>query len=303
MKKTWSALLIAAAVMVAAPAGPRVIALLSSDSPPYREHLAGFKDHFPRGVEVWTLSGDTSALRRRLERQGPGLLLAVGGEAAVFIARGAFRFPAVYTMVYDPARHGLAAGPRACGAYLKVAPSKTLEALESVWPGGGRKIRFGALHLAGAPEDELDAVRAALLAHGHTLRVVEVSGPSQIGKGLKELDGAIDAYWLLAEPGLVPDQQYLELIFGTMMDRKVAVVGLSDAHVKLGALLSVSVDYRLEGAHAARLAEEALAGKPMQQIGLQGPENLIWSVNLDVAREIGWEIAPLTRKRFERVYP
>jgi ABC-type uncharacterized transport system substrate-binding protein len=58
----------------------------------------------------------------------------------------------------------------------------------------------------------------------------------------------------------------------------------------------------MEGDHAARLAKEVLEGKSPQEIGVQPPENLIWSLNLKVAREIGWEIPPLTRKRFERVY-
>jgi putative ABC transport system substrate-binding protein len=302
----WNLIVLIVAGMVAVSASPqpnnRITAILSTNAASYQEHLGRFQSHFPKEVKVVTLPRDTACLEKKLKQEPPGLIIALGGAAAIFATHIESPSPVLFTMVYNPEKHGLAAGPSLCGVSLKVSPKKVLKALEAVWPKVKPRIRVGALHMKGNESRELESLDHALKDRGHTLVLREVSSPEQIEDALKSMLPEVDVLWLLAEPELIPDEHYLDLVLGQALDYKVAVLGLSDAHVQLGALLAVSVDYHMEGDHAARLAKEVLEGKSPQEIGVQPPENLIWSLNLKVAREIGWEIPPLTRKRFERVY-
>jgi len=285
------------------PSHPRIVALLSTDAAGYREHLERFQDRISAPVEAVVLPADREALAGRLQADPPDLILALGGSAAGWAAKLDPPLPVVFSMVYEPAAEGLPAGPRQCGLALKVSPATTLKALQALRP-GERKLRLGALHDQKADGRELAELEGALQTAGYSLIVQEVPAAGQLGESLQSLLPRIDVLWILFEPSLIPGEEELrENVLRPSMDAKVAVIGLSDGHVQIGALMAVSVDFRREGEHAARLAERVLAGEAPAKIGIEPPENVIWSLNLNVAREIGWEVPPLARKRFERIYP
>jgi ABC-type uncharacterized transport system substrate-binding protein len=175
--------------------------------------------------------------------------------------------------------------------------------LEALRPGPNTHLRFGALHDPKAGRRELDELERTLQSRNYSLVVKEVSASGQLDKSLEDMLGHIDVLWILFEPSLIPDEDvFRDHVLRPAVDAGVAVVGLSDPHVQKGALLAVSADFQREGEHAANLAQRVLAGESPQKIGVEPPEYVIWSLNLNVAREIGWEVPPLVRKRFERIY-
>ncbi len=281
---------------------PRVFAILSSGAKPYQDHLERFKLRFSGSVDEAVLPNNAADLEKKLRRDPPDLVLALGPAAARFAKGTDLPAPVLFAMVYDPAKHGLAAGESICGIELKVSPEKTLEALETVLPSGAARTRVGALVREGSDPSEAEALRKALEAGGYPISIEGLSTPEELPRALENLLARIDALWLLMDPGLISERQYLDLVLNESLDRKVAVIGLSDEHVRMGALLATSVDYYLEGDHSARLAREILEGADPRQIGVQPPENVIWSLNLRVAKEIGLNVPPLSRKRFEKVY-
>jgi len=291
------------AVSAAPPKKPRVVAILSTNAKHYQDHLDRFKLRFSGKVEKEILPKSTARLERKLKKNPPDLILALGSSAARFAKDAGLSSPVLFSMVYDPEKHGLAAGGSVCGIAMKVSPEKTLDALEAVWPGPAPKIRVGALSLKGAEDSELDSIRRALEDRGHSLVVQNLSSPDELEAALDRLLPGVDALWLLMAPELISNQQNLDLLLERAMDRKVAVVGISDHHARIGALLAVSADYYLEGDHAARLAKKIIQGADPEDVGVRPPENIIWSLNLKVAKEIGWEIPAMNRKRFEKVYP
>jgi ABC-type uncharacterized transport system substrate-binding protein len=281
----------------------RVTAILTSNAAPYREHLEGFVARFDGEVEVSVLDSDTSALAGSLAKNPPPLILAIGSSAAEFAARNSSRTPVLFTMVYYPERHDLVGRNNVAGISLRVPAEKTLEALEAVKPRSKEKLSVGVLISKGKGAEELASLKAALTKHGHTLIAREVESDKDVGRALNSLLAEVKVLWLVADPAVLPDPEFLKAILSKALDNNVAVVGLSDAHVRIGALVAVSVDYRLEGDVAARLAMQILSGREVSEIGVLPPQSLIWSLNTKVARELNWSVLRSTRKRFERVYP
>jgi putative tryptophan/tyrosine transport system substrate-binding protein len=282
---------------------PVVVALMSSNAPYYTEHLAAFQNNFPGQVVRVSAASGEAAVIEQVAAARPALILAVGGQAARLAARLPSRPPVLFTMVYDPAAYGLIAGPSLCGLSLEVNPGQRLEALQALKP-RAQGLRLGALHSPAADGRELLRVEAAARAAGYTLTVKEMAAPGGLEPALKELPPEIDALWLLAEPEVVPDEDSLRLILRQALDRKVMVAGISEAHVRAGALFAVSADTRAEGGRAAGLAVEIIGGRSPETVGILPPAHVVWSVNTKVAAELGLDLAPVpTLKRFQKVYP
>jgi len=307
--KAWMlhALVLVLTCLISVQAGtepaPRVFAILSSNAAPYREHLDKFEASFNGRVKRVVLPEKTGRLTRKLTNDPPDLILALGGKAARYAADSGAPAPIMFTMVYDPDEYGLAGEPSLCGLTLKAPLETTMQALETVRPRNKPRLKVGVLHNPENGDDEIGPLRRLLSKRGHALTVKELSSPDELEDALGSLLPKVDALWLLAEPDLMPDASYIRLALNRALDRKVAVIGVSDQHVRSGALLAVSVDYRMEGAHAAKIAERVLAGEEPEDIGILEPQNLIWSINLKVADEIGWKVSPMARKKFERVHP
>ncbi|HUT55949.1 MAG TPA: ABC transporter substrate binding protein [bacterium] len=282
--------------------GPRrALCILTSNAPPYRENLDGIKARFEGKIDVAVMDADTARLAASIASDPPGLIFAIGSSAAEFAAR---RGQAVlFSMVYYPERHGLTGRENVAGLSLRVPPGKVVEALEAVRPRGKEKLRVGVLYPAGRDDAELKAIIAALSRYGHVAVPRLVAAGQDPGPAFLALLQEIDALWLVADPAVLPGPDFLKSMLNKALDKKVAVIGLSDAHVRTGALLAVSVDYRLEGETAARLGAEIIVGKSPSSIGILAPQNLAWSLNTKVAEEIGWQVPRPARQRFERVYP
>lgn len=276
---------------------------MSSDRTSYREHLERFRERLPAEITVIALPLEDTELRAKVKDSSPELILALGPTAAKSAAKLGPDTPVVFAMVYDPEGDGLPSAPNQCGARLRVPMSDVAEALAVLRPAGKTKLRIGALHDPAAGRRELDDLEAALGTEHYQLIVAPVDSPDKFSAALAALLPKVDVLWVLMEPSLIPkDEDSLrEKVLRPAMDAKVAVVGVTDWQVQKGALLAVSADYLQEGDHTARIAARVLKGDPPAKIGVEGPENVIWSLNLKVAAELGWEVPPLTRKRFERV--
>lgn len=282
---------------------PRVLALITSRAGPYLEHLEGFKSRFQGEVTSIFMDGDTSELEGRLASQPHSLVFAVGSSAAEFAALHADGGPVFFSMVYYPERHALTGRKNVSGISLRVPPEEVLKALDAVKPSGLKSPRIGAVYPAEGEGPELESIRDALSRSGYVFVLRRLGPGEEPGAVFKSLLPEIDVLWLVPDPAVIPGPDFLKSVLEEALDRKVAVVGMSEAHVRSGALLAVSVDYRLEGEEAARVAGRILEGEDVAGIGILPPRSLVWSLNTRVAKELGWPVLRSTRQRFERVYP
>ena len=76
------------------------------------------------------------------------------------------------------------------------------------------------------------------------------------------------------------------------MRRRVPLIGLSAAHVRAGALASLSCDYDDVGVQTAELALRILAGEKPAAIPITTPRRVTLAINTRTAEHVGVAIAP-----------
>ncbi|MEZ4525290.1 MAG: ABC transporter substrate binding protein [Desulfobacterales bacterium] len=115
-----------------------------------------------------------------------------------------------------------------------------------------------------------------------------VSGPKDILSGVKELASQAKALWLIPDPMVMPEKQYLYDILKICQKNRMPVFTYHSAFVELGAVLSVAVDEPTIGRQAAGIAAELLSGKKPQE-RVQFPAGSDVTLDLKKAEEYGLE--------------
>jgi hypothetical protein len=163
---------------------PRVLVLLSSDSPTYRDALAGFKETCPRPIQTQILGGANEPPPVRT----PQIVVSFGRRAAEKI------FPSNTTRIYcmDPGLD-VARGAQS-GRQIVVSISPTPEALLS----GLQKIqpsmkRLAIFWVSPAFSDYYNDLRVAAQAMGVAVRPEKMASSSDFPERLREVIGHVDA--------------------------------------------------------------------------------------------------------------
>ncbi len=115
-----------------------------------------------------------------------------------------------------------------------------------------------------------------------------VSGQKDILPAVKELAKETKALWLIADPMVMPEKQYLYDILKICKENRMPVFTYHSAFVELGAVLSVAVDDPTIGRQAAGIAMELLAGKKPEE-RVQFPAGSDITLDLKKAGEYGLE--------------
>ncbi|MGE0085265.1 MAG: ABC transporter substrate-binding protein [Desulfococcaceae bacterium] len=115
-----------------------------------------------------------------------------------------------------------------------------------------------------------------------------VSGQKDILPAVKELAAEVKALWLIPDPMVMPEKQYLYDILKTCQENRMPVFTYHSAFVELGAVLSVAVDDPTIGRQAAGIAAELLSGKKPEE-RVQFPAGSDITLDLKKAAEYGLE--------------
>lgn len=264
-----------------------VVVLLSHETPPYQEVLAGFREHLGstaagQGIEVVALGGDPEKAGRAVREAvtaGARVLLAVGSVAAD-AAGSQTAVPVVVTLVLDPG--SARRGPKTTGVSLAISPEVQLDWMKRMLP--GRK-RVGLLYTPGESGKTVEAARAAALEAGLELVTQEVRSPTDLPGALDVVGRRADVLWGIPDRGVYTAQTAKAILLFSFRNR-VPLVGLSEAWVKAGALYALEPDYRDVGAQSAELAGRILSRPGQPPPPPAAPRSPRLSVNLKAARQM-----------------
>ncbi|MCS7300938.1 MAG: ABC transporter substrate-binding protein [Fimbriimonadales bacterium] len=267
------------------------------------------------GVRMLTfaLKGDRTDAdlpRRILERQ-PKVILAVGTDAALLLKAHyqklppAQQPPVVFTMVVDPVGQGLIqnaerSGGRFAGVALTVRPQRQLRALLDAAP---TAQRIGVVY------NPKDAVSQQMAAQGRedaaklglTLVEAHAETPAQLGAALQQLNGKVDALWLLPDPVCAAPEPFQQILDWARA-QKIIVLAFAETFVRRGALLGLGVDMAEQGALAAEQVVRILNGEQPEELPLLTPRRLRAFYNLQTARTLGVTIPEMLLNLAEKVY-
>lgn len=118
---------------------------------------------------------------------------------------------------------------------------------------------------------------------------------------VKQVDSA-GAILLLPDVGLLTDTT-IEEVFLTSFRKNIPIFGISEKHVKQGALLALTFNPVRVGRHLGERASRALKGADMGTIPPSPSHDFDLYINTNTARKMGIHIPAELLRKAKRIYP
>ncbi|HSF32957.1 MAG TPA: ABC transporter substrate-binding protein [Candidatus Tectomicrobia bacterium] len=287
-------LIIASVAGVAVPASAGDVAVIvSARVDAYEEALRGFKRSLRHRIVVeYDMAGDFSRGREILSeiksKVKPDLILAVGIWALQVVVGETTNIPVVYAMVLNPPSIIGAGSKNVTGASMNVSVNQTLHLFKQLGP---QIQRLGVVYNRAKTGYLVSLADAIAREQGLRLITKQVHSPREAIPALDSLQEAgIDALWILPdETILAPEVVQYMLLFSYR--NKVPLLGLSERHAQMGALLSLSFASSEDiGRQAGELANSILEGKTAAEIPYTTARQVKLTVNLKAAQKLGIEV-------------
>jgi putative ABC transport system substrate-binding protein len=268
-------------------AGPEIAILKSSDLKAYSDAVDSFKTTAPGGATYveYDLRGDLERgkqLARKIRASDSSLVVAVGLKAALAAKVEIVDIPVLYMMILDPLKHHLTAA-NMTGILLDISMDRQFKVMRTFLPS---LRRIGMLYDPDKTTAKLKEAESYADAHEFTLHGFAVGNEKEVPQQLRTLLSESEALWLVPDSTVLTDES-LRFILESSVAKQVPVIGFSPELTRLGALLSLSIDYGEVGREAGLLAKRILNGDhplPLKPIPVQ---RIKISVNQKTARYLG----------------
>lgn len=271
-------------------AGAEIAILTSSDLKAYSDAVEGFKATAPAGATYieYDLRGDlerSKQLARKIRASDASLVVAVGLKAALAVKLEIADTPILYMMVLDPLKHHLTAA-NMTGVLLKVPADRQLKVMRALLP---TLRRIGMLYDPGKTASHFKEAQAQASAYNVQLRGFIVQDEKEVPQQLRMLLSESEALWLIPDSTVLTDES-IRFVLESALAKQVPVIGFSSEFTRLGALLSLSVDYSEIGRETGLLAKRILDGEQPLPIKPVPVQRVRTTVNLKTARYLGISI-------------
>jgi putative tryptophan/tyrosine transport system substrate-binding protein len=261
--------------------------LKSSDLKAYNEAVEGFKATAP-GAAIYTeydLRGDAERgkqLARKIRASDSSLVVAVGLKAALAAKSEIVDIPILYMMILDPMKHRLTAANMS-GVLLDIPMDRQLKVMRTFLP-TVRKI--GTLYDPDKTAPKLKEAESRAAAYEFQLRGFPVENEKEVPQQLRMLLSESEALWLIPDSTVLTDES-IRFILESAVAKQVPIVGFSSEFTRLGALLSMSIDYGEVGREAGLLAKRILDGEQRLPLNPVSVQRIRITVNHKTARYLG----------------
>ncbi len=258
--------------------------LQSSDIAAYREAIAGLKATGPIGAiyTEYDAQGDLELgkkLARKLRASNASLVVAVGLKAALAAKVEIVDVPIVYMMILDPLKHQLTAA-NMTGTLLEVPVDRQLKIMRTFLPS---LHHLGTLYDPAKTSSRVqDATRQATISD-FQLKGLPVESDKDVPQQLRALLSEVEALWLIPDSTVLTNES-IRFILESALGHQIPVIGFSPEFTRLGALLSISVNYGDVGRETGLLAKRILDGERLLPLNPVPIERLKITVNLKTAR-------------------
>ena len=268
-------------------AGVEIAILRSSDLKAYNDAIEGFKATAPGGTTYteYDLRGDLERgkqLARKIRASDSALVVAVGLKAALAAKLEIVDTPVLYMMILDPLKHRLNA-ENMTGVLLEIPMDRQFKIMRTFLP---TLRRVGMMYDPDKTANKLKEAQPRAASHEFQLRGFPVENEKEIPQQLRALLSESEALWLIPDSTVLTDES-IRFILESALARQIPIVGFSSEFTRLGALLSMSIDYGEVGRENGLLAKRILNGEqrlPLKPISVQ---RIRITVNQKTARYLG----------------
>lgn len=290
--RTWLVFLVLIALScffsdLAQAAGPEIAILKSSDLKAYNDAIEGFKATAPGGATYteYDLRGDLERgkqLARKVRASDASLVVAVGLKAALAAKLEIVDIPVLYMMILDPLKHHLNA-ENMTGVLLDIPMDRQFKIMRTFLP---TLRRISMMYDPDKTAPKLKEAESRAPTYDFQLRGFPVEHEKEIPQQLRALLSESEALWLIPDSTVLTDES-IRFILESALTKQVPVVGFSSEFTRLGALLSISIDYGEVGREAGLLAKRIVNGEqrlPLKPVPVQ---RVKITVNQKTARYLG----------------
>ena len=257
------------------------IAIVSSCIlPPYQKAIEGLQEELEAleySVHSLGSEKENRRLRQHLRTTNISCFITVGGAATKFVLsiRQAQLVISCLT-IYEPKEDEK---KTIVVPYLPPSQAVT-KSYRQFYP--KKKERIGTLWCNKALASIVKSYERTFAKGSCSLKACRVNSPREIPRGLKDLTGEIDAFFLLPDPVLLHKETLRHLLL-TLLQKSIPVIAFSPSLVKAGALFSLSYCPKGIGKKAGIIARRELLGEdtPLPKV------ELIFKCNSRVAKFLG----------------
>src|SRR6185503_1775395 len=258
--------------------------LQSSDIAAYREAIAGFKATGPDGAiySEYDMQGDLELgkkFARRLRASNTSLVVAVGLKAALAAKVEIVDTPIVYMMILDPWKHQLTAA-NMTGTLLEVPVDRQLKIMRAFLP---TLHRLGMLYDPAKTSSHVKNAAQQAATSNFQLKNLPVESDKDVPQQLRALLSDVEALWLMPDSTVLTNES-IQFILESALAHQRPVIGFSPQLTRLGALLSMSINYGDVGRETGLLAKHILNGELLLPLNPMPVERLKITVNLKTAK-------------------
>ena len=251
-------------------AGGHIAVIQGRSLPPYEEAIQGIRQSLSQSdpswnIDVYDLEGHPDDKKGPIvdliRKSGAKLVLTVGTEAAQAFRDEFDDLSIVMMMVYDPVGEGLADEQHHYGVYLKVSFDQRFSILKKIVPSLNT---LSLLRRAGTKTSLVEEAKIAAATNGLQLVVIDLESLDKFSQVLKEASSKSQALVMILDQEVYNNSTAKELLLFSARE-KYPVLALASNYVQAGALMSVSSDFRDNGATAAKLASRLLKGETFEE--------------------------------------
>jgi len=277
-----------------------VAVVLSSDAAPYQEALEGFKEivrHRIAGVQI--LEKDNPAawqqqLKKLRSEIEPDLVFVIGSSGLQAVSNDIKNIPIVHALAFNPFGSTVSAAKNVYGVSMIPSADQVVSLLKELNP---KLRRVGTIYDPSRNGLLFSQARVAFQKDGLQLVGKETRSTGDVGAALKSLESDVEVLWLWPDERFLADD-ILQRILLFSFERKIPVLGLSERHTEMGALLSLSYGSAKDmGRQAGEVSNSLLSDAKMVAMPLVTLRQVKLTVNLRTARRLDIEMPESIRHR------
>ena len=190
--------------------------------------------------------------------------------------------PIVYMMILDPLKHQLTAANMA-GTLLEVPVDRQLKIMRAFLPS---LRQLGTLYDPTKTSSRVKNAVEQAASFNFQLKGLPVESDKDVPQQLRTLLSGVEALWLIPDSKVLTNES-IGFILESALAHQIPVIGFSPEFTRLGALLSMSVNYGDVGRETGSLAKRILDGERPSPLNPVPNDRLKITVNLKTAKFLG----------------
>lgn len=271
-----------------------VLIVKSANITPYNEAERGFRSGVSARIRTIvlekSLEEETKEFSEKLGKYPVDLIFAIGDKALTITTPYINKMPLVFAYVFDPesilgARVNNVEAGGLAGVRMTVPPENQLQIFKQAVP-SARKI--GVVYDPAKTQSLVDRANEAAPRLGLEVVARAITSTKEVVDAIESLNNC-DAILMLPDTTVLnaaTDKYFLLFSFRN----KIPLIGLSEKHVKKGALLGLAFENEAMGEQSGSLAMQIVRGGTADKVTIEEPKKLSVILNANTVKKMDLNI-------------